>query len=66
MLTTDDLDSLRGVTIIDSETRADPPHGGVRLRLLLAGGSILGIEVVDGALNVADETSIPWGTATQA
>lgn len=58
MLTTDDLDSLRGVTISDAQIRDQ--DGRQVLRLHLDGGGILAISTdAEGGLSVADQTSIP-------
>jgi hypothetical protein len=57
MLTTDDLNSLRGQTIADAERHER--SGREILRLHLQGGGILAITGDESGLNVADESSIP-------
>jgi hypothetical protein len=58
MLTTDDLDSLRGTTIIDADLRED--GGRQRLRLLIEGRSgirgTLAISAQLDELRMADES----------
>jgi hypothetical protein len=57
MLTPDDLDALRGVTVADAEVRE---RDGVQvLRLRLKGGGILAILAEEDGLSVADESAIP-------
>lgn len=58
MLNTDDLNSLRGVTITAAEVHKR--NGAQVLRLRLASGGILAVNAdAGGGLEMADETSIP-------
>ena len=58
MLNSDDLASLRGVTVVEAEIH-ERDNGQV-LRLRLRSGGILAISADGGgSLDMADETSIP-------
>jgi hypothetical protein len=57
MLSADDLQSFRGVTIDRAEIR-ERPGGGSYLRLHLARGGVLAISPDGDSLTVADEGSV--------
>lgn len=56
MLTIDDLESLRGITVGEAEIRER--EGLQVLRLHLEGGGILAFTAENSEINLADESSI--------